>query len=151
MNEPIDAPPVIDGTILISAGDLSGYEFGAGRLNPYEHLKQLRPTDVIDYGMFVFDGHFEIPLAAALNHDQKARDLLRAGKLPDALSEAQQAVALGPDSVKTNSTLGDILRAMGRTDEAHQAYQEALRLAKTVEPEFQVGWIDGLERKLAGK
>ncbi len=58
-----DAPPAIDGPVLISAGNLSGFEFGAGALNPYEQFKYLRPTAVIDYGVFVFDGHFEIPLA----------------------------------------------------------------------------------------
>ena len=62
VREPANAPPVIDGTVLISAGDLSGYEFGAGPLNPYEQFKSLRPTAVIDYGVFVYDGHFEIPI-----------------------------------------------------------------------------------------
>jgi tetratricopeptide (TPR) repeat protein len=148
VNEPAEAPPAIDGTVLISAGDLSGYEFGAGPLNPYEQFKHLRPTAVIDYGVFVFDGHFEIPLAAAISHNQKAGHLLDAKLLPEALSEAQQAVALAPDAVRTNAMLGDVLTAMGRAEEARQSYQKALMLAKTVEPEFQVGWVDGLERKL---
>jgi hypothetical protein len=38
---------------------------------------------------------------------------------------------------------------MGRVDDARQSYRKALTLAKTVEPEFQVDWIDGLEKKLA--
>jgi 4-amino-4-deoxy-L-arabinose transferase-like glycosyltransferase len=149
VNEPAEAPPAIDGTVLISAGDLSGYEFGAGPLNPYEQFKHLRPTAVIDYGVFVFDGHFEIPLAAAISHNQKAGHLLQAKQLPEALSEAQQAVALAPDAVRTNAMLGDVLTAMERAEEARQCYQKALMLAKTVEPEFQVGWVAGLEKKLA--
>ena len=60
VKEPANAPPSIDGTVLISAGDLSGFEYGAGALNPYEQFKTLRPTAVIDYGVFVYDGHFEI-------------------------------------------------------------------------------------------
>ncbi len=151
VNEPAEAPPAIDGTVLISAGNLSGFEFGPGPLNPYEQFKQLRSTAVIDYGVFVFDGHFEIPLAAAISHNQKAGNLLEANRLPEALSETQQAVALAPNAVRTNATLGDVLTALGRTDEAHQSYQKALTLAKTVEPEFQIGWVDGLEKKLAGK
>jgi 4-amino-4-deoxy-L-arabinose transferase-like glycosyltransferase len=149
VDEPAEAPPAIDGPVLISAGDLSGFEFGAGPLNPYEQFKNLRPTAVIDYGVFVFDGHFEIPLAAAISHNQKAGHLLHAGQLPEAISQAQQAVALAPDAVRTNAMLGDVLAAMGRAEEARQSYQKALTLAKTVEPEFQVGWVDGLEKKLA--
>jgi tetratricopeptide (TPR) repeat protein len=151
LGEPAEAPPAIDGTVLISAGNLSGFESGPGPLNPYEQFKQLRPTAVVDCGVFVFDGHFEIPLAAALGHTQKAGNLLEAKRLSEALSEAQQAVALAPEAVRTNATLGDVLAALGRSDEARHSYQKALSLAKTVEPEFQIGWTDGLEKKLAGK
>ena len=149
LGEPSPAPPAIDGIVLISAGDLSGYEFGAGPLNPYESFKQLQPIAVIDYGVFVFRGHFEIPLAAALGHDQRAGNLQRAGKFTDALAEQQQAIALAPDSVQINARMGDILAALGRSAEARQAYAKALKRAQTVEPEYQVGWVPGLEKKLA--
>jgi len=149
VKEPANAPPVIDGTVLISAGDLSGFEFGAGALNPYEQFKSLKPTAAIDYGVFVYDGHFEIPLAASIGHSQKAESLLEAHQLPEALAEAQQAVSLAPDWVKPNALMGDILAELKRPDEAHNYYVKALTLAKTVEPEFQVGWVDGLEKKSA--
>jgi len=35
-------------------------------------------TTAIQYGVFVFDGHFEIPLAAAISHARKARRLTSA-------------------------------------------------------------------------
>lgn len=146
---PPQAPPAVDGIVLISAGDLSGFEYGAGPLNPYEQFKQLHPIAVIDYGVFVFRGHFEIPLAAALGHDQQAGKFQDAKKFSEALAEIQQAVALAPDSVQINYDLGDILSALGRGDEARQAYAKALRLAQTVEPDFQRGWIPDLEKKLA--
>jgi hypothetical protein len=38
---------------------------------------------------------------------------------------------------------------LGRTDEARSAYARAIEIAKTVEPEFQGGWLPGLEKKLA--
>jgi len=148
VKEPANAPPSIDGTVLISAGDLSGFEYGAGALNPYEQFKTIRPTAVIDYGVFVYDGHFEIPLAAAISHTQKAGFLMEEKKLPEALVEAQQAVALAPQAVRTNSMLGDVLSAMGRNEEARQAYETALHSAKTIEPEFQVGAAADLEKKL---
>jgi tetratricopeptide (TPR) repeat protein len=149
MDEPLNAPPSIDGTVLVSAGDLSGFEFGAGPLNPYEQFKTLKPVAVIDYGVFVYEGHFDIPLAASISHSQKAQWLLDAHKFPEALEEAQQAVALAPDAVKPNALLGDILAAMGRPDEARASYQKALTLAKTIEPDFQVGLAKELEEKLA--
>lgn len=149
LGDPPQAPPAIDGVVLISAGDLSGYEFGAGPLNPYEQFKSLRPVAVIDYGVFVFHGHFEIPLAAALGHDEQAGKFQDAKKYPEALAEIQQAVALAPDSVPLNFDLGETLSALGRHDEARQAYAKALHLAQTVEPEFQRGWIRALEKKLA--
>ena len=70
-----DTPPAIDSTVLISATVLSGFETGTGPLNPYGQFQKLKPSAVIDYGVFVYDGHFEIPLAAALRPVQKARGL----------------------------------------------------------------------------
>ena len=149
VNGQYDAPSTIEGTVLISAGDLSGFEFGAPALNPYEQFKQMQPKDVIDYSIFVYQGRFEIPMAASLRHSQKAADLLAAKQFSEALTEAQQAVTFAPDAVRAHSILGDVLAAMGRPDEARQSYEKALTLAKTIAPEFQVGWVDGLEKKLA--
>lgn len=53
---------------------------------------------------------------------------------------------LAPDAVKPNAVLDDVLTALNRPGEARQAHEKALYLAKTVEPEFQVGWATGLER-----
>ena len=76
-----DATPAIDGPVFISAVDLTGFEFGPPPLNPYEQFKQLTPLDVIDSSVFVYEGHFEIPLAAALAHAQKAGVFLAEKKL----------------------------------------------------------------------
>jgi 4-amino-4-deoxy-L-arabinose transferase-like glycosyltransferase len=149
VNEPANAPPAIDGTVLISAGDLSGFEFGPPPLNPYEQFQSLRPVAVIDYGVFVYEGHFEIPLAASIGHSQKAQWLLDTNHLAEALSEAQQAVALAPDAVRPNVVLGDVFTAMQRPGEARVSYQKALTLAQTVEPAFQVGAVTDLKKKLA--
>jgi 4-amino-4-deoxy-L-arabinose transferase-like glycosyltransferase len=146
-----EAPADIDGPVLISAGCLSGWEFGPGPLNPYEQFKSLQPTAVIDYGVFVFDGHFQIPLAASLAHSHKAQVLLAANQLPEALAEARQALVLAPNAVRPNAQLGAIYAAMNQSAEARVHYERALELARTVEPEFQRGWISGLEEKLAKK
>lgn len=151
INERIDVPPAIDGVVLVSAGVLSGFEFGPAALNPYRQFQQIRPVAVIDDAVFVFEGHFEIPLASALGRAQHAMVLLEGKQLDEALAEAQAAVVLAPDSVTTESALGDALTALNRSAEARPVYQRALELAKTVEPEFQVSWIPTLEAKLASK
>jgi 4-amino-4-deoxy-L-arabinose transferase-like glycosyltransferase len=151
LNQQIDVPASIDGPVLISASNLSGVEFGPGSLNPYEQFKVLVPTKVIEHGVFVFEGHFEIPLASALSHVQKAQNFLVAKQVEQALAEAQAAVALAPDAVQPQIMFGDVLGAMGQQQEARSAYEKALLLAKTIEPEFQVRSIPSIEQKLAYK
>jgi hypothetical protein len=148
---PLNVPPHIDGPVLISAGVLSGFEFGPGALNPYEQFKSLTPAAVIDYSVFVFNGQFDIPFASALSHTQKAGVLLTAHRAPEALDEARQALALAPDSVTVNATMGKALDANGRPTEARIYYQKTLTLARTIEPQFQRSWIPGLEQRLATK
>jgi len=148
LNEQLDVPAVIDGPVLISAGTLSGFEFGPGPLNPYEQFKRLKPAAVIQHGVFVFDGRFDIPLAAALDHMLKANNLLAAKQVGPALAEAQTAVTLAPNSVETQLMLGDVLAAMDQTEQARAVYEKALLLAKTVEPEFQIRVIPSIEQKL---
>jgi hypothetical protein len=144
----IQVPASIDGPVLISAGVLSGYEFGPGSLNPYDQFQKIRPTAVIEHGVFVFDGHFDIPLASALNHVTQAQLLTANNNLEKALIEAQTAVSLAPGSVQTHAQLGEVLSRLNRTGEAHKALQSALSIAQTRHPEFQSGWIPGLRTAL---
>ena len=148
LNEQIDVPNSINGPVLISASNLSGVEFGPGSLDPYGQFKLLKPTAVIDRGVFVFDGKFDMPLAAAISKVQKAQNLAQAKQLDQALQEAQAAVALAPDSVHTQLALGDILLEMGQPQQARASYEKALELAKTIEPEFQIRSIPSIEQRL---
>jgi hypothetical protein len=148
LNEPIDVPASIDGPVLISASNLSGLEFGPGPLDPYGHFKLMKPTAVIDRGVFVFDGKFDIPLAAAISKVQKAQNLAQAKQLDEALQEAQAAIALAPDSIRTQLALGDILLEMGQSQQARASYKKALELAKTIEPEFQIRSVPEIEQRL---
>jgi hypothetical protein len=143
-----DTPPAIDGTVLISATVLSGFETGTGSLNPYGQFQKLKPAAIIDYGVFVYDGHFEIPLAAALRHVGKAEGLLRGRNALAALSEARQAEALAPDSAAVNEMLGQATEANGQPDDAARYYRKALAIAKSVEPGFQEATIADLEKRL---
>lgn len=148
-DSPHDVPSAIDGPVLMSAGVLSGFEFGPGALNPYEQFKSLTPAATIDYSVFVFNGHFEIPLASALSHTQKAQILLAQKRYPEALAEAQQAESLAPDSAVVNDTIGRALEANGGYDEAHAYFEKALMLARTVEPRFQEARLHALEQRLS--
>ena len=148
LNLPIEVPESIDGPVLISASNLSGVEFGPGPLDPYGQFKQLKPTAVIDHGVFVFDGKFEVPLVSAISKTQRAYNLLQARELDQALREAQQAVALAPESIQTHNALGDVLREMGQSQQARASYERSLELAKRIEPEFQTRSLPGIEQRL---
>lgn len=151
LDQRIEVPSSIDGIVLISAANLSGFEFGPNSLNPYEQFKRIKPTDVIGNEVFVFNGHFDLPLASALGRTQNARNLLADNQSDAALAEAQAAAALAPDSVSIRTTLGDALMAAAKPEEARAEYEKALELAKTIEPEFQARSIPEIEKKLAGK
>ena len=148
LNLPIDVPRSLNGPVLISASNLSGVEFGPGPLDPYGQFKLLKPTAVIDRGVFVFDGTFDMSLASAISKAQKARNLAETKQLDQALQEAQQAVALAPDAIQTQLALGDILREMGQPQQARSYYERALELARTIEPEFQIRSVPGIEERL---
>ena len=147
----IDVPASIDGPVLISAGVLSGYEFGPAELNPYDQFTRLRPTAIIEHGVFVYDGHFDIPLASALNHTTQAQLKEQAGQLDQALIEAQTAVQLAPNSLQTQARLGFLLLKLDRQDEGHQALQRALIIAETIKPELQSSWTVFSVRAALGK
>jgi tetratricopeptide (TPR) repeat protein len=144
-----DATPAIDGPVFISAVNLTGFEFGPPPLNPYEQFKTLKAADAIDSSVFVYEGRFEIPLAAALAHAQKAGVFLAGKRLPEALQEAQQAVALAPDSAAVNTQMGKVLDALGRREEARPYYATALQLALTKQPGFQHWLVAALNQRLA--
>lgn len=148
-DRPHPVPPQIDGPVLMSAGVLSGFEFGPGALNPYEQFKGLHPVAAIDYGVFVYDGRFELPLAAALSHMQQAGVLLASHREQDALAEARQAESLAPASAQVNAMLGRALEANGQRERATPYFEEALRLAQTVEPRFQTGLVAELKQSMA--
>ena len=96
----------------------------------------------------MFDGNFDMPLAAAISKVQKARNLAHEKQLEQALHEATAAVALAPDSIQTQLALGDILLEMGQPQQARACYEKALELAKTIEPEFQIRSVPDIEQRL---
>lgn len=145
---PMNIPTEIDGPVLISESTLTGFEFGQGRLNPYEQFRHLRPAASIQYGINVYDGHFEIPLASALYHAQQAENLLEANQIEAAAKEAEQAISLAPQSVQAQTALANVLFHQHRDAEALTHYQAALTAAQTIEPELQTGPVPSLKENI---
>ncbi len=149
LDQPVSTPPVISGTVLISASDLEGIEFGDGPMNPYGQFWKIKPVAVIQHGVYVYQGTFRIPLAAALAEAQQAEDLSDGGKLAAALAKAEDAERLAPQSGQVADTLGDVLAADGQKAAALAEYQKALRLRQSVRPDLQVEDIEQLKQKIA--
>jgi hypothetical protein len=63
---PMNVPPRIQGTVLISDDELEGVDLPFGAPNPYAHFKQLKPTAILDGGLLVYDGTFDMSLASRL-------------------------------------------------------------------------------------
>jgi tetratricopeptide (TPR) repeat protein len=143
-------PATITGPVLISAGDLTGFEFGSNVLNPYRGFQALKPVARIQDGVLVYDGTFEVPLASALSFVQESEARLKTKDIAGALSAAQQAVAIAPDEFQPEVALGDALAAVGRGAEAKVAYEQALGVVKRMEPEAQEVWRPVVEKKMAG-
>ncbi|HSU19554.1 MAG TPA: glycosyltransferase family 39 protein [Acidobacteriaceae bacterium] len=142
-------PPVISGPVLISAGDLNGFEFGSKVLNPYESFRALTPTRFIQDGVFWFDGTFAVPLASAIPHVVRSTDALKAHNLDLAIAEARQAERLAPGEVAPEIALGDALAAAKRPAEARAAYGRAAEKIETMEPGAREDWRGRLAKKLA--
>lgn len=144
-----EVPQRIQGPVFISAGTLTGFEFGSDVLNPYRQFEKLKPDANIQDGVLVFNGSFDVPLSAAIYHVQRAGDLL-ATDPQQALIEAQTAVQVAPDALQTQMALGDAFAVLHRSSEARAAYSNALTIAHTMEPSAQAIWVPQIEKKIAG-
>ena len=140
---------VIEGTVLVSAGDLSGCEWPAASLNPYDAFRSAKPKETIDHGVMIYRGRFDLTQAAALSRAQNATTAVGKGDAALALALAEEAVAIDPSSILGHEARGDALTAMGRKEEARQEWDTALREARKLEPGAQPMFVPDLENKLS--
>lgn len=99
--------------------------------------------------MLIFDGHFSVPRLSALTRRVMITPLLTSD--PEAaVKEANEIVALDPQNADSWTTLGKALQAAKQTQEAHTAFEHAIGVAQTVEPEFQQEKIPSI-RKMMGE
>jgi len=146
---PLDeVPPIIQGTVLVSATEMSGQLWGPGELNPYEQFRTARPVACLAGSILVYQGSFRVPLASALSRLWKVTALANRGEFDTALAEARMAESLAPQSVDVQFVLGRALKAAGHSEESRQTFANALRLASTIHPESQTFWIPVIAREM---
>jgi hypothetical protein len=144
----VDTPPMTTGTVFVSAGVLSGFEFGSALLSPYQTFVNARPVAVIDQGVFVYNGTFDTRFASALGDATRANTLLRKKDLAGALAAARRAVATDPETFQAQLILGDTLAALHQDGESAAAYDRAAGIAERMEP---VAKLDKLRTLTAKK
>lgn len=149
-DEKTDTPPVIQGPVFISHIPLTFYESGSSLLSPYRDFEKLKPTDVIENGVFVYDGSFEVPYLAAFDRARKSEGLLGQRQPEQALAEAESAIALAPNYLQALMALGNAQKALQKNAEARITFEKALATVHTMEPTAQQVWIPRVEEKLAG-
>ena len=144
-----NVPAVIEGTVLLSAGDLSGCEWPAASLNPYDAFRRAKPEETLDHAVMIYRGRFDMTQAAALSRAQNANEAMRKGNAAGALALADEAITIDPSSILGHEARGDALAAMARKEEARQEWNTALREARKLEPGAQPMFVPDLETKLS--
>jgi hypothetical protein len=145
-----ETPAVISGPVFFSHISLTFYESGSIVLSPYREFEKLTPAAVIEDGVFVFDGTFKVPYAAALDRAIISGRLLEQHQNDQAFSEAEAAIAFAPDSLWALMALGDSEKALGKNAEARAAFERAMLQVQGMEPTAQEVWIPKVREKLAG-
>ena len=144
----MDIAPRISGTLLISQGDLNGFEYGTTVRNPYQPLVGVKPYAVIDDGVFVFQGTFDLPDAAAIAPTQRAKRALAAHDPTTAVAEAHKALAFSPSNFDALIILGKALTATNDRRGAAEAFRAALARVDVMEPSAQTLWRPQVQHDL---
>lgn len=124
-------PAAITGPIFLSASEISGPLWGSDDANPYAAFRQKSPAAVIAGSILVFEGQNNVSAAAALTHDSASARLLQAGELDRALSEAELAISLAPNSSEAHAIRGSVLTKMRREADAAQEFEIARGFASS--------------------
>jgi len=146
-NPSAPVPPVVHGPVLVSYGDLNGYEMGTKVRNPYQTLFERKPDDSIADGIAVYYGDFALPDAAAFSLVSRANGRLRSNPKA-ALESARAAVEAAPNGFDANRALGEALAVTGDSAGARTAFLAAMRRVPEMEPESQAHWKPILEGRL---
>ena len=141
-------PPVIHGTVLISASELSGAAWSIREMNPYARFQNMKPDERIDDGVFVYRGDIPLADASAISAAFLAWSKLDQKQPQQALALAEQAVQAAPKNFFALSALGDAAAAAGQKEEARSAYRKALDAASIVPNERRDDYVKPIEESL---
>jgi hypothetical protein len=145
-----ETPPIIEGPVFFSHISLTFYESGSSILSPYREFMRLKPTAVIEHGVFVYDGAFNVPYAAAMDRAVISGKLLEQHQPEQALAEAQAGISMASDSLQALMALGDAQKALQKNAEARATFEKALLRVRLMEPTAQEVWIPKIHDKMAG-
>jgi tetratricopeptide (TPR) repeat protein len=118
-------PALIEGTILLSVSVLP-----SRWADEYLPIAQTKPIAQIGGGILVYQGRFEVPLAAALSHVGRSLWLIRHDQFEKAVIESRKAVELAPDDTRTHFSLALALARAEQKYEARQEFGTAIELAR---------------------
>ena len=137
--------PNISGELLISDGVVAGADI-PGNGNPYARFAAVRPDAVIDRGVYVYQGPFNLGPAAALEHIHAAQDFSAKHDASGTVREARIAERLDPNNPEAHTILGDTFAAAGDTTAARAEYSAALHSSE-LDPVFQKELLAQLQAK----
>jgi len=118
-------PPVIDGTVLVSVANLPPR---GG--NEYVPMTLHKPVAQISGSIFVYRGRFEIKLAAAISHAQRADRLVGLNRLDEAIADGRRAVELADYDPRPHLALGLAFLKAGNNSEASLEFGAVLETAR---------------------
>jgi hypothetical protein len=142
-------PPVIHGSVLLSAGEVDGSLWPSKEMNPYRGFQTMKPDEEIDYGVLVYRGDVHMEATGGISRAFMAWDQLDAKNPQGALSLAEEAVKLAPDQLYPQWALGDAAAAAGKKDEARAAYNAAIVAAASLDPERRKDYVKALQASLS--
>ena len=132
----IDAvPPVIHGSVLLSASEVAGGTWPSKDLNPYRRFQSMKPDEEIDHGILVYRGDIPMEDAGGVSRAVQAWGKLQKKQAQEALALAEKAVSIAPNNLYAQWALGDVMAALGKKDEARAAYAKAIEISGHMEPE----------------
>ena len=94
-------------------------------------IAQSKPIAQIGGSIFVYQGRFEIPLAAALSHAERANQFVRLNRFEEAVADGRKAIELAPDDSRAHFSLGIALARAGQKDEARREFETVIETAKS--------------------
>jgi 4-amino-4-deoxy-L-arabinose transferase-like glycosyltransferase len=141
-------PPIIHGTVLLSAGEVDGSLWPSQGMNPYHAFQTLKPDEEIDYSVLVYRGDIHMEAAGGISRAFLAWDKLQAKQPQEALTLAEEGAKLAPDQILPEWALGDAAAAAGKKDEARAAYNAAIVATNKLDPERRANYVKNIEASL---